>query len=343
MGKTVKKVVKIKKKRVVKRSKKIPTGYSFDPRRDGLTQGAIVGFLECREQSRLRLCEGLKRPAWPASVMTWGSIFHDALEAYYGEGYEGEALFSQWREQENYNMLTPEDMEKWELMEEQIRVVADEYFEYWGDQDAAMDWVEVEGEFDIKLEYEKGKFVRIRGKRDAAYELGAKSKKGKPALWLFETKTKGQIAEAAINDTLERDFQLHTYLWALWKETGRMPVGATYNIVRRPGLKLSKKEDIPQYGERVLKHIEDKGRSYYFKRMEYAIVPSALEEFEVELKRNVKDYMEWWDNKQGNGQNPKYGMPCQGKFGLCSMLSKCFWNKDEGLVTKTRPFEELEG
>ena len=318
------------KKVVVKKKK---SKVLYDPRRDGVTQSALTTWLKCPEKFRLLQMEGLAFQARPASALTWGSIFHDSLEGFYS-GKKGEKLdqvFDRWRKKENVTMMNPNDIERWEHMEMQIEVTLAGYVAHWKGVDKELKWVGLEQEFAIPFEVNNMGTVNLRGKMDGCYETNKK-------LWLFETKTKGQINEAEISDTLERDFQLHFYLLCLKRLKKKTPVGATYNIIRRSSLKLLDRETIAQHGVRLdTKISEDEGK--FYSRLEYAVDPEAIDLFENDLHRILTDFLAWYDNKCG--PNLKFGMLCNGRFGNCGLLPACYWGQKDSYRKRERPFEEL--
>lgn len=330
-------------KKVVRRAlKRELQAYNYDPLRDGITQSALLTWMECRERFRLQTVLGWATLARAGDAMTWGSIAHDCLERYYRDGLLDmeKDVFPAWRERANYTMLSAEGIESWEQMEEELVRVIPAYVEYWKHTDSTMEWVELEGTFEFPIEVEclRGKVkVPLRGRRDGLYKIGRK-------LWLFETKTKSRIDEGAIADTLERNFQLHLYCWITQQQRGQAPVGCTYNLIRRPSLRLKQKETIAQFGDRLSEHIEsDDG--HYFKRMEYALDPSVLGRFERDLKTIVQDFLNWFygtDEEDGERQATLlFGQPCDGKFGPCPLLELCAHGKEELYRKRSQPFEEL--
>ncbi len=317
------------RKVVVKKKKKSKVLY--DPRRDGVTQSALTTWLECPEKFRLLQMEGLAFQARPASALTWGSIFHDCLEGFYSKKEKLDKVFDRWREKENVTMMNPNDIERWEHMEMQIEVTFVRYVKYWKGVDKELKWVGLEQEFAIPFEVNNMGTVNLRGKMDGCYETNGK-------LWLMENKTKGQINEAEISDTLEREFQLHFYHYCLKRVKKKTPVGATYNIIRRSQLKLLQKETIAQHGHRLDDKIsEDEGK--FFSRLEYAVDPASIDLFAADLHQILTKFLTWYDNKCG--PNLKFGMPCNGRFGNCGLLPACYWGQKENYRKRERPFEEL--
>jgi hypothetical protein len=157
-------------------------------------------------------------------------------------------------------------------------------------------------------------------------------------LWLFESKFKSMINEGDLLDTLSLDIQVMLYLWALSKKYDKTPSGVLYNVVRRPGLKISQKESMPQFAKRVEKDIL-KRPDWYFYRFEVAIDRQDLQRWEAEFMAMLTEFMDWCDGKAGHYKNTN---SCITKYGRCWGLTPCAEGAFHTLAKRKTVFRELE-
>lgn len=178
-----------------------------------------------------------------------------------------------------------------------------------------------------------GILMRLRGKRDGRF----RSKKS-GQVWLFETKTKGRINEDSIMDRLNFDLQTMLYLWTMWKEFDVFPGGVTYNILRKPQLKMKKGENLKQFVARIAKDIEDRP-DFYFMRYQSSITQQDLKKWEAEFKVQLRRLFLW---SRGD-ENYKNSSACSMGGVNCQFLSVCSRNDRTHFTRKVTPFPELVG
>lgn len=321
--------------------------YRYDPLKDGVTQGALMTFLTCRKLADFTLFKGLrqKRESVP---LTWGTLMHAVLERWYHDGtVDVEAYLENYAKENAIGKWSPDEEQEFETTAGQIMAVFKGYQDYWKKNDKAMDWVAQEQKFSLPLNV--GVFnhatdstdtfqVQVRGMIDGVFRTGlAKAKTGKKPLWITDHKTKGQIDEDMIMDTLERDFQIHLYAWACLQLYGEVPTGVLYNVVRRPQLRLKQKEKLKDFQKRVEADVKERPE-HYFKRFEYTLDSRAIGTFETELKQIVGEFLSW--NRDGRPSR-MFGNPCQGKYGSCALLPYCYFNRTNLYKQKDAPFPEL--
>ncbi len=187
-----------------------------------------------------------------------------------------------------------------------------------------MSWEEVEKEFDIPYW-----LTRFRGKIDAV---------SRNKLWLKETKTKSRIDVDNIIDTLSLNLQINIYCWALEQLYKKQPKGVIYDVIRKPGLKLNKGENLDQYKDRLKEHV-NKDIKHYFKRFKVYLDWHHISLFGAALNGIIKEFSEWVDS---NMYGQKFGMPCVTKYGLCKFVPICHYNDFSNFYIREKIFEELE-
>ena len=331
---------KMKKKIRVKLKMKSKKFYDY--RRDGITQGLLVMWMECRQKAKLFL-DGYSRKG-TSLALTYGSIGHGVLEHAYENFRKGkntgapskrqlkkylELVEKQWKlENPRVNKYALEDLQTSLAFAEVILPV---YFEYWKEDFKKKDWQKIEGKFKVPLVLPDGRETFMRGMMDGMYKKGG--------MWLFETKFKSQINEGDIVDCLPFDIQVLLYIWALWKTYGKVPKGVLYNVVRRFGLKRKKTESLQQFANRCAEDLKARPE-WYFYRFEVAITAEDMKEFEIELQGMIKEFMDWFDGESWHYKNPH---SCVGKYGRCWCLEACS-SKNFHLLNKRKTvFRELEG
>lgn len=208
------------------------------PEVDGITQSLLSLFLICRERFRIRYVEGLKPRETFSHRQEFGNLWHAAEEGF--------ALDGNW--QRHLDSLIKNLMAKYPMQQGEIykwlNVVRTQfpiYIEHWKKHGQTVKRIPLlqEQEFDLPYKLPSGRTVRLRGKWDAVDLIDGK-------VWLFETKTKGDVDPFQLQRQLRFDLQTMLYLTALtnWrskpiKELEQRslvlrPVGVRYNVIKRP-------------------------------------------------------------------------------------------------------------
>jgi len=277
--------------------------------------------------------------------LLYGSLSHKCLEYFFAPMREGkirkkppskkQVKVALWILEEMWHRENPrataQTLQDAELTMALLEAVIPAYFQYWWDDFTDRIWHQVEDEFRIPYELPDGKMTYIHGYRDAVFSL----KKRKDEHWLQETKNKGRWNDEALFDILPRDFQLWVYLWSYWKETGIIPKGTEYNLLRRPQLRQKKTESLPQFAQRCAEDVKARPE-FYFVRIEVPVTKKELMEFEEKvLKARITTFYDWW-----RGATPHYlnDSACENKYGMCDYNQLCAGNKAP-YVKKERPQE----
>lgn len=292
----------------------------YDIERDGITQGLLANWMSCRAKA-LWFLKGwvVKSPSFP---LTHGSITHGILEHVYEDirlgklksmpshketlGYISR-IEKQWRKENPH--ADKKALEFAELSLLVAEATMPTYFEYWSKDIKNMKWEKIEGNFATPFKLPDGRKTILRGAMDGVYR--------NPKRWLFETKTKSRIDEAALVDYLPFELQVNFYIFNLILNGGEIPRGVLYNIIRRTNLKQGKKENIKQFSKRVAEDIIDRPEEYFI-RMEVAIGRDEIEYFKKEVTGIIKDFYDWYE-----GLVPHYRVTghCETKYGRCEYLT----------------------
>jgi len=172
---------------------------------------------------------------------------------------------------------------------------------------------------------------RLRGRCDGVW------RDPNGTAWIFETKTKSQIPEDALNDAIGFDFQCLFYVTAKAAELGEPVRGVLYNVVRVPGYRSK----LTAEGMRE-KVWDDAGRdpSHWFKRWEIVYPQEVQARFQAELLRKLCELERWC---RGGAPHYKTEAACIGKW-HCGYLPACGagGRLGAGFVTGAPLFEELE-
>ena len=213
-----------------------------DPgRQGGVTVSLLQKFLGCRDRFRAYAIEGWKAaPAFNHKIF-YGSMWHAAEEVFAATGdpesavYDGALEYAEG--QADVYPVNRDDIQKWWNV---LRMQFPEYVKFWASQPPTATHTPLlqEQVFDVPYALPSGRKVRLRGRWD-----GMTRRDSDGSVWMFETKTKGDVDALAVEKQLRFDLQTMTYLVALNgakfhrlydltpdRDTG----GVRYNVVRRP-------------------------------------------------------------------------------------------------------------
>ena len=315
----------------------------YDYKKDGITQGLFLTWMNCRQKARWFL-DGWSSKYGNKEALTYGTIIHGILESVYDQIRLNKIkdipsaqdiknltkiVEKKWlKENPKANKYALEDLDMSLLIAESTLPA---YFRfYWKKDIKELKWRKLEQEFSIPYVTKDGRKTFIRGKKDGVY--------GEKSIRLFETKTKSMISVDNLIDTLWFEMQINLYLWAIEKTYKQIPSGVTYNIIRKTSLRMSSGESKVQYAKRVADDI-NKRPSFYFIRLNVSITKQDMDKFKEELEYLVTEFMDWCDGKTGTYKNTSQ---CMGKYGNCSFLGLCS-KKDFGMYEKRKVvFRELD-
>lgn len=281
----------------------------------GCSYSLLCKFLSCRERFRLLAVEGLKPAPQFNHRIEYGSLWHEAehgLAA--GINVEPWQLYLK-----NYAAklckLYPLSQKQIVHWYEVARVQFSIYIDYWARHKDVTQRRPLlqEQVFSIPYKLPSGRIVRLRGKWDAVDLIGG----DKPGIYLFETKTKGDINEYQLTRQLSFDAQTMIYVTALSCDTGidlleenkRYRIsGVRYNVIRRPlsGGKYSisrhkptkgnpSGESSPEFYARLASLIkEDPG--HFFMRWTVTLTPEDIVQFRRQcLDPILEQLCDWWE------------------------------------------------
>jgi hypothetical protein len=310
---------------------------------EGVTQSAIGKFLQCPEQFSLEYIEGVTTTRFQIPL-EFGSIWHLCLE----HQFDGDAtktcerITREYREKKVPNLKVPADREALDIALTQIRTIFPIYCDYWSKKDREITWVKREEKFRFPHTLPSGKTIDLRGMRDGVF----RNKNG--TLGLFETKTKSNIDETAIADTIRSDMQTLLYCYSLQRDYGEDPSNIIYNVVRRPGLKFRKDDTLPLYAERLAAEVNKKP-DYYFIRWNIDVLPSDISRFvETTLNPVLERFLHWWGSVSldpfNRFQSPYHFLNCNelyGKYGRASTYEYIVRGRKGSYMQRSCPFPEL--
>jgi hypothetical protein len=297
--------------------------------RDGLTQGLLTMFQECRQKAKWFL-EGWS-PKESSFPLTFGTVGHAVLEQAYTKKFPSSVtsitakIERIWRSE--HKRATSRALQQLELALLIIEATMPIYFNYWRKDFTQLKWLQLEKDFNVPLNS-----VPMRGKRDGLYQLRSE-------VWLFESKFKGRVDEEPLISRLPFDLQTCLYMWTAWRDIGRIPAGAVYNIVRRTGLKQGAKENLKKYAKRVVDDIRSRPE-FYFIRLEVPTCKADLMSWELSLNHMVEDFAAW---QQGRLATYRCSHACSPAPGFtCPYLPLCSERQFSLFEKRERVFRELE-
>ena len=315
--------------KLIIKKKPVKSTYSYDPCRDGVSQSMLGAWLECREKSRINLLLGWSSGG-VSKPFTFGTLSHGVLDHYYNGIRLGkikkldDALHAfpawmklseaAWRKENPRANTAAKD-----LLEECISIaqeVLPRYMQQWHVEDTSVRWTHVETEFKVPLTMKDGKVVHMRGKVDGAFV------NKRNHLLLFETKNKSQWSER-IGEYLPLDLQLGYYLTGLAATTGDDPWGVRYNLIRRPGERRGKTENLKAFCQRIGENIGKKP-DHYYQRLEVQLTTQEKDEQKFRAQKLVEEFYAWFKTTDKTKRDLMWNSgACENKYGTCGNLSIC--------------------
>lgn len=291
---------------------------------DGITQSLLGTWLSCKQKAHLSYQKG-----WTSSqvsnAITFGSLFHEALEHYYKTGkYNIEKLLiKQKKEVESERIWTISDEENKVLNEGYLKILIPAYIEHYKKIDAGKKWVLVEEEFKNKWNG-----LLFRGKYDRVCHFNNEA-------WIFDTKTKSRI-DPEIQSKLEFDLQIMFYHLNYWLTFKKVPNGFVYDQIRRPALRKGSKETMKRFMDRVKNDVDES----YFQRVRMPMNKEILTHWVVnEFTPMIVEFKRWALRASPTYKNPS---ACETRYGTCQFIRGCGTKDFNGLYKKKKVFSELE-
>ena len=318
-----------------KKTSPVWAGPSSPDPNGGVTQSLLGRFLFCRERFRLLVVEGLKPADTFSHRLEYGNMWHVCEEALAQQGSSQPSLLWQrnlttYCERLCRRYITQQDqIDKWYNV---CKVQFPLYVDYWAKHQDVVDRTPLlqEQVFHVPYKLPSGRTVYLRGKWDAVDLIG----KGKAAgIYLFETKTKGDINEQQLKRQLTYDLQTMLYLIALHDQAdfevpslGPTTIsGVRYNVIRRPlsggrgSIVQHKPSRSNPFGEKKEDYYSRLGGLIaeapqdYFMRWKVEIHSGDIAKFKREcLDPILEQLCTWWD--WVNDQSTEYHTNPGGRF-----------------------------
>ncbi len=315
----------------------------WDLWKDGVTQGSLELFLNCREQFRLAMVEGWtsKKESIP---LEFGSAFHHVLAQVHDKKRSVEKAVFHYAQTKP--VLTGKDKEEFTFLMAQVAIVADAYLRYWKTYDEGKVWVCREKTFnyphqcDLLAELVCPQVVPLQGRWDGVFVHNFNNPKTLNTIRIHETKTMGQIDGDGIRLSLPMNLQTMLYAYVAGQMSDSDVDGVLYDVVRRPQLRQGVKEVNSAFLERIQKAIQDRP-DFYFLRWEVGLKQRDITTWvKQQLDPILYQLAEWSiDPKRHHFTSPKalfsrYGSRCD----LFDLMTR---GNSFGLYKRPHPFPEL--
>ena len=207
----------------------------FEKQKRIITHSAVECFQECRVKYDYRYNRELI-PAEPQTALDFGTAIHAGLEFWFKYGIEKGALEAALTAGSQAGLST-ENMIK-------VQAMLERYFEVYHSE--PFEVIDVEKVFNVKLRNPKtwsySKTFMFWGKVDGLVRIDK-------AYWILEHKTAREIS-ADYLECLELRAQTALYAVAIEQETGLPIKGAIYDILKKPGLKMTTEETPEEFEAR---------------------------------------------------------------------------------------------
>ena len=226
------------------------------------------------------------------------------------------------------------------------------YAEHYGESFTSRKWIAREQTF-CTPHTTSGTEVNLRGKRDGV--LLGQIQDGPIGRILWETKTKSRIDHEHIGKQIKCDAQTLFYLNAMRLESmldpsKKRPVGFYYDVVKRPSIRVKKKQTLEEYGQECYEKALESPKDY-FALFEQKVDLYELEEYDQKfLTKQIRAFFEWWDSLPGASPEKRAQSPLH-YLNLSALVTPYrispFYDILAGYKTannydkKTTPFPEL--
>lgn len=259
-----------------------------------------------------------------SAALDFGNLWHWLLSRAHDKRYKnGIVLDKALREvdaewQEDHQGVFEKQIQEWQMSLAKTRAMWPVYREKFSG-DWKRKWIGVEEPFRV----DDGTSI-LHGIFDGFFQ-----EKGK--LWLSETKTKSQIDEFEIEDTLHLDNQVMTYLHCMRLIYNKMPAGVEYNVIRNPGTRIKATESLSDYSNRLNAEIL-KDEDHYFKRWRLPVTEGQLLKWRNgQLNPILYSIQDWAIGKAPHFINTKALI---GKYGRCEFFDLITKGDTTGLLQR---------
>ena len=311
-----------------------------------LTNSMAGCFLSCRQKFDYRFNRQIVPVDDNVTALSFGSAVHAALERWFRYGIKDDAI------------LVAESFPGLEL-ENQLKasVLVEKYIEHWGDKEP-FEVVDVEKEFNVPLRNpangHKSRTWTLCGKADGIVELN-----GEP--YILEHKTTSCLDDAYIQ-RIGIDRQIAVYANAIGYVYGNPAVGAIYDILQKPTIRMKKGETEEEFqarraaliaksktGTSSAKRQEPESEAAFKQRLRETIDGSYFRREIVKFTpEDIKMHMsELWaiSKEMRTGVLYRNTGECNALGRKCPYLELCLARGDmakcEGIYTTKRANEEL--
>ena len=332
------------------------------PQIDGISYSKLCKFLCCMERFRLQMVEGLEEDRGWNHHMEYGSIWHEAEEAHAGGKPYEPALSAYYQKLLVKYPTNEKEITKWYLLAKMQFPI---YVTYWRDHETTKGRKPIFEEKPFRFRYcidrdtvtrdrdilrshgsragdaqvsqPEGRSVTLRGKIDCAYERNR-------VIWLQENKTKGDIDQDGISQTVDQNLQTCIYHEALRsllpEKDHRRIAGTMYNVIRRPlsdrfAPRQGKKESLQVFIKRVGDKIRTEPQRHFFRWL-VPVSDRHLIRFRRECLHPILNHLcDWWDSIKDDPFHPeKGGRHYRFPFGVYHGMERGFRGDFFDLLTK---------
>lgn len=271
--------------KVRKERRRLPPLWKPD---DGITVSMLNTWLRCRHQCLLKYLEGWTKRGVNIPI-EFGNVFHNCLECLEGVPTPEQInkQIAKYSRSVSKLYVTADEREDFKHCCRLAASVLPHYFKFY--QRDKIKWKSRETVFRVKHTVPDHGNIVLTGKRDGEF-LSQKK------LWLFETKTKGQVDEHGLQESLKFNLQTMYYLLAMRYEENEEPEGVKYNVIKRPGHRQGRSESSSDFYERVSKEVS-KAPDAFFHRWTITLDDGEIDEWvDKQLNPILDGFLNWYES-----------------------------------------------
>ena len=285
----------------------------------GISQSMLAKFLQCREEFRIKYVLGLRPNDGFSHLLEYGNMWHLCEENLAANKDWKKPLKKYCDELKAKYRTAQKEIEKWyNCCLYQFPI----YVDFWKKHPDTKGRIGLFQELVFKVPYTlpSGRVVYLRGKFDGGDLIKDKTGSG---IYLFETKTKGEVDPISLTQQLNFDMQTMMYLVALEEERkiasgdgskilggDKVPIkGIRYNVIRRPlsggkgNIKQKKikgkMETAEEFYSRLQEYFIDEPESWFI-RFKVEVSQKDIDNFKTMFLNPILEQLcDWWEFVSG--------------------------------------------
>jgi hypothetical protein len=252
-----------------------------------LSWSQLGTFNSCKKRYYWSYIKNLEPVAFQDSL-SFGVIFHDAMEMLYKEGVVSivQDHITKLIRKMDTTAFTQKDFDKQDWMEIVLRAMVQGAYDYFYtvDRERGFSVVETEKKYDVAIPNPKAKRAYNSRKYRYVFIMDlwlVRQREDTKEYELVEYKTASRLRESYF-ERLKIDQQTRGMTYFLQREYGITISKIRYRILKKPGIRQTKKENRVQFFERLESEFDKKPDDYFIEK-DFLVNQKQIKEFGEDL------------------------------------------------------------